>query len=151
MWKVSFPTLARRITNETYRWVSDARFHPSGSKVIATKWFTSSRSLGAGEGWEYAIPNSLDDIGPGSGKRLISKTLPLGWGPGNYEDQQIGPEQFVWHGSDSLIYSKNVGDANGRYTYSKGPSLVISHELPCENIPLEQMLILGYMLSLRRT
>ena len=28
---------AQRITNETFRWFSEARFHPSGTKVIATK------------------------------------------------------------------------------------------------------------------
>lgn len=26
---------AHRVTNETYRWVSDARFHPDGDKVCA--------------------------------------------------------------------------------------------------------------------
>lgn len=112
--------LAQRVTNETYRWVSDARFHPSGSKIIATKWYTSSRSLGAGEGWEYDLPRSLHQkISKGSGTRLVGRSLPPGWGPDNYGDQQIGPEQFIWKGSDSLIYSKNVKDTNGQYTYSK--------------------------------
>lgn len=111
---------AHRVTNETYRWVSDARFHPSGKKVIATKWYTSGRSLGAGEGWEYEVPNSFDEkIGVGSGKRVVSRTLPFGWGPESYEDQQIGPEQFIWRGEDSVIYAKNVVD-DGAYTYSKG-------------------------------
>ncbi|CAL1703396.1 unnamed protein product [Somion occarium] len=111
---------AQRITNETYRWVSDARFHPSGTKLIATKWYTSSRSLGAGEGWEYPIPTSMDEvIEVGSGKRLVGRTLPAGWGPDRYGDQQVGSEQFIWHGNDTLIYSKNVKDTNGYYTYSK--------------------------------
>lgn len=112
---------AHRVTNETYRWVSDARFHPSGKKVIATKWYTSGRSLGAGEGWEYDIPDSFDAmIEAGSGKRLVGRTLPAGWDPERYGDQQIGPEQFIWYGSDSLIYSKNVVDTDGEWTYSKG-------------------------------
>ena len=111
--------IARRVTNETYRWVSDARFHPSGKKVIATKWYTSWRSLGAGEGWEYEIPDLFNaKIEPGSGKRVVARTLPAGWGPGDYGDQQIGPEQLLWRGEDSLIYSKNVAD-NGVFTYSK--------------------------------
>ncbi|CCM03690.1 uncharacterized protein FIBRA_05835 [Fibroporia radiculosa] len=113
---------AQRVTNETYRWVSDARFHPSGSSVIATKWYTSSRSLGAGEGWEYKVP-SVESAGthikPGDGQRLVARTLPTGWGPEQYGDQQIGPEQFVWHGQDTLIYSKNVGDRDGAFSYSK--------------------------------
>ncbi|KAF8881952.1 hypothetical protein CPB84DRAFT_1851423 [Gymnopilus junonius] len=116
---------AQRITNETYRWVSDARFHPSGSKVIATKWYTSERSLGAGEGWEYQVP-SVDElrlgkskqIQPGSGTRLVSRTLPLGWTSEDYGDQQIGPEQLIWHGRDSIIFSKNVIDSS-TFTYSK--------------------------------
>ncbi|KAI0637449.1 hypothetical protein C8Q77DRAFT_1155282 [Trametes polyzona] len=112
---------AQRVTNETYRWVSDARFHPSGKKVIATKWYTSSRSLGAGEGWEYPVPSvskKSQSIKAGSGKRLVGRTLPPGWGPERYEDQQIGPEQFIWNGNDTLIYAKNTVD-DGAWTYSK--------------------------------
>lgn len=115
--------LAQRVTNETYRWVSDARFHPSGSSVIATKWYTSSRSLGAGEGWKYSVPklgSSSVDINAGDGERLVGRTLPQGWGPERYGDQQIGPEQFVWNGDDTVIYSKNVRDTNGAFSYSKG-------------------------------
>ena len=108
------------MTNETYRWVSDARFHPSGKKLIATKWYTSGRSLGAGEGWEFEIPGPKDTVKVGSGKRLVGRTLPAGWAPSQYGDQQIGPEQFLWLGEDTLIYSKNVKDTNGQYTYSKG-------------------------------
>ncbi|KAH7928201.1 hypothetical protein BV22DRAFT_1005502 [Leucogyrophana mollusca] len=115
---------AQRVTNETHNWVSDARFHPSGSKVIATKWYFSTRSIGAGEGWEYAVP----DLGEGiqkhqvkenSGTRVISKTLPLGWTKGDYIEQQIGHEQFLWAGGDKLIFAKNVRDTDGSYTYSK--------------------------------
>jgi hypothetical protein len=116
------PFEALRVTNETYRWVSDPRFHPSGSKVVATKWYTSERSLGAGEGWEYMIPNSDVDnntVEVGSGARLVGRTLPAGWSPEQYGDQQIGPEQFVWKGDDALIYSKNVAE-DGTFHYSKG-------------------------------
>ncbi|KAF9555565.1 hypothetical protein CPC08DRAFT_820988 [Agrocybe pediades] len=113
---------AQRITNETYRFVSDARFHPSGTTVVATKWYTSSRSLGAGEGWQYDVPSvgssKKHSIEAGSGKRLVGRTLPLGWTTENYEDQQIGPEQFIWKGNDSVIFSKNVVDSS-QFTYSK--------------------------------
>ncbi|OSD02024.1 hypothetical protein PYCCODRAFT_1435709 [Trametes coccinea BRFM310] len=111
---------AQRVTNETYRWVSDARFHPSGTKVVATKWYTSARSLGAGEAWEYDIPDvSMTAIKAGSGKRLVGRTLPVGWPPAYYGEQQVGPEQFIWWGNDTLIFSKNVIDTNGAWTYSK--------------------------------
>ena len=121
--------IAQRVTNETYRWVSDARFHPSGSKVVATKWYTTSRSLGAGEGWEYPVP-SLEDlrsankrkVSSGSGRRVLSRSLPSGWAAEEYGEQQIGPEQILYHGSDSVIFSQNVIDDN-EFTYSKGISL----------------------------
>ncbi|KII89304.1 hypothetical protein PLICRDRAFT_109538 [Plicaturopsis crispa FD-325 SS-3] len=123
---------ARRVTNETYRWVSDARFHPSEDKVIATKWYTSSRSLGAGEGWEYSIPSVDTVIEPGSGKRLLGRSLPAGWTAAQYGDQQIGPEQFIWSGNDTLIYSKNVADASA-FSYSKdvhaGIYAIFSHNV----------------------
>ncbi|KAH9926124.1 uncharacterized protein B0H18DRAFT_1085078 [Fomitopsis serialis] len=99
---------AQRVTNETFRWVSDARFHPSGN------------NLGAGEGWEYDVPSigKSGSIDAGDGKRLVGRTLPLGWTPEQYGDQQIGPEQFIWRGNDTLIYSKNVAE-DGAFSYSK--------------------------------
>ncbi|KAJ6500727.1 hypothetical protein C8R45DRAFT_1210456 [Mycena sanguinolenta] len=110
----------QRVTNETYRWLSEPRFHPSGSHIIATKWYTSGRSLGAGEGWQYTVPELGDNktIAVGSGARVVGRTLPPGWSNEQYEDQQIGPEQFIWRGEDSVIFSKNVRDQY-EYSYSK--------------------------------
>jgi hypothetical protein len=104
--------------------------------VIATKWYTSSRSLGAGEGWEYFVPSEPRNIQPGSGKRLIGRTLPFGWNPENYGDQQIGPEQFIWRGQDSVIFAKNIVDESaGTFMYSKGAYLaVFSASLPFTDI-----------------
>ncbi|KAF8216523.1 hypothetical protein K438DRAFT_1797365 [Mycena galopus ATCC 62051] len=112
---------AQRVTNETYRWLSEPRFHPSNEhRIIATKWYTSSRSLGAGEGWEYVVPKLGDNttITVGSGTRVVGRTLPRGWKNEQYEDQQIGPEQFIWRGEDSVVFSKNTIDEY-EYTYSK--------------------------------
>ncbi|KXN82625.1 hypothetical protein AN958_02476 [Leucoagaricus sp. SymC.cos] len=109
---------AYRVTNETYRWVSDARFHPSGSSVIATKWYTSSRSLGAGEGWQYEVPSQAKPISVGSGSRILGRSLPRGWTVDEYGNQQIGPEQFIWLGEDAIIFAKNVKDSN-TFEYSK--------------------------------
>ncbi|TRM63712.1 hypothetical protein BD626DRAFT_569086 [Schizophyllum amplum] len=110
---------AQRVTNETYRWISDARFHPSGEKVIATKWFTGSRSIPAGEGWEFDVPElgSHPSIPAKSGTRRVGRDLPPGWSKDDYGEQQIGPEQFIWRGNDTLIYSKNVVDS-GTFQYS---------------------------------
>ena len=61
-----------------------------------------------------------DLIKSGSGKLLVGRTLPLGWGVESYEHQQVGPEQFIWSGNDTVIYSKNVGDTDGSWQYNKG-------------------------------
>ncbi|KAF9239695.1 hypothetical protein BU15DRAFT_87992 [Melanogaster broomeanus] len=114
---------ALRVTNETYHWVSDARWHPSGTKVIATKWYVSERSIGAGEGWEYGIPSLNAATQPlveeNAGKRLVSRVLPLGWTKADYADQQIGHEQFSWSADDAIVYSRNVRDDEGTFQYSK--------------------------------
>lgn len=61
-------------------------------------------------------------IDAGSGKRLIERTVPGGWSEGQYGDQQIGPEQLVWRGEDSIIFAKNVIDeGKGAFSYNKGP------------------------------
>ncbi|KAG6836930.1 hypothetical protein H0H93_001092 [Arthromyces matolae] len=116
---------AQRVTNETYRWVTDGRFHPSGDKVVATKWYTSGRSLGAGEGWEYPVPSVSDieegkrvDIAAGDGRRITARALPAGWSSEEYGDQQIGPEQHIWYNDHAVIYSKNVKDSS-TFSYSK--------------------------------
>ena len=72
------------------------------------------------KGWEYDLPNVKEtQIGIGSGKRLVGRSLPFGWDVEEYGEQQIGPEQFVWAGEDSLIYSKNMQDVDGTFQYSK--------------------------------
>ncbi|KIJ44168.1 hypothetical protein M422DRAFT_67773 [Sphaerobolus stellatus SS14] len=110
---------AWRVTNETYRTVSEPRFHPDGQSIIAVKWYTSSRSLGAGEGWQYDIRTPEDRISVGSGKRIVERVLPSGWTKEQYGDQQIGSEQFIWRGTDSLIYSKRIEqEGSGVFSYS---------------------------------
>jgi hypothetical protein len=104
--------------------------------VVATKWYTSGRSLGAGEGWSYDVPifsKGEKTVPSGSGKRLIGRTLPPGWSAEQYGDQQVGPEQFIWHGNDTIIYAKNIID-DGEYQYSKGrPSFLKLGALPCSD------------------
>lgn len=123
-----------RVTNETYNWVSDARWHPSGTKIIATKWYFSSRSLGAGEGWEYEVPTLHDlkqrRVEVNSGRRLVSKVLPLGWTKSDYVEQQIGHEQFSWLGNDTLVYSGNAQDIEGSFEYSKGIIYILTLHCP---------------------
>lgn len=114
---------ARMVTNETYRYLSSPRFHPSKSSLLASKWYTATVTIGAPEIWEYPVQSrpspsaSAPDIGSqpfipvGSGKRLVSRNLPRGFDrPKDYEESQVGPEQPIWYTSDSLIYARNVRD-----------------------------------------
>lgn len=123
---------AHRVTNETYRFVTDARFHPSGNTVIACKWYTSSRTIPAGEGWQYDVPDvsnlsqsdGLKRIRVGDGKRVISRNLATGWSPAQYPDQQIGSEQFIWRSTDTIIYSKKSSqELSGIFEYSNGEKI----------------------------
>ncbi|KIY66625.1 composite domain of metallo-dependent hydrolase [Cylindrobasidium torrendii FP15055 ss-10] len=95
---------ARRITNETWRWLSAPSWHPTGSRIIASKWYQGRVTLAASEGWEY------DASTLSAGQKLLGRTLPVGKTVENYGDMQIGPEQFIWRTEETLIYSKNVAD-----------------------------------------
>ncbi|EJD43843.1 hypothetical protein AURDEDRAFT_145360 [Auricularia subglabra TFB-10046 SS5] len=114
---------AVRVTNETYRYVSDARWHPSGDRVIASKWYTGRITLAGGEGWEYPIPPASQweswRVERGAGRRLVERNLPAGWPAEDYNLNPIGPEQFIWAGDDALIYAMNTADDQGVYHDSK--------------------------------
>ncbi|KAF5373144.1 hypothetical protein D9758_001532 [Tetrapyrgos nigripes] len=106
---------AQRVTNETFRYLSNPRFHPSGTKVIASKWYTGRITIAASEGWQYTLPDLSADqipqsISVGSGELVLGRTLPLDKTVEDYADQQIGPEQFIWFGEDSIIFAKNAAD-----------------------------------------
>ncbi|KAF5379903.1 hypothetical protein D9757_007185 [Collybiopsis confluens] len=119
---------AQRVTNETYRYVSNPRFHPSGNRIITSKWYTARVTIAASEGWEYPLPDlsaeqQPNSISSGSGRRVLGRTLPRGMIPSHYEEyanQQIGPEQFIWAGDDRLIFAKNVID---EYVTSDGKDI----------------------------
>ena len=69
----------------------------------------------------YDVPNASTALEAGSGQRVVGRTLPFGWKPDAYGEQQIGPEQFIWWGQDRVIYAKNVRDEpRGRFEYGKG-------------------------------
>ena len=99
--------------------------------MIASKWYTSARSIPAGEGWQYDVPNVSDiyqssqtskhAIHAGDGKRIIARSLAVGWSSEQYGDQQIGNEQFIWRDKDTVIYSKKVyQERSGIFEYSGG-------------------------------
>lgn len=49
---------ARPITKETYRLLNNAVWMPDGKSIVARKHYTSTRSIGAGEMWQYHLSNS---------------------------------------------------------------------------------------------
>lgn len=106
---------AFHVTNETYRYLGDPRWHPSGDRVIATKYYTGQITVAAGEGWEYPVPHQEERVTVGAGKRVVERKLPLGWPPSMYNLNHIGPVQFLWAGEDKLIYSLNVANTDGLY------------------------------------
>ncbi|KZV99128.1 composite domain of metallo-dependent hydrolase [Exidia glandulosa HHB12029] len=110
---------AHRVTNETYRFITHPRWHPSGDSVAVSKWFFGTRSIAGPEAWQVPVPSKPTTLKPGVGKRLLSKDLPIGWSAEQYGEQQVGPEQAIWAGNNSLIYAKNVIDRNGVFQYSK--------------------------------
>jgi imidazolonepropionase-like amidohydrolase/Tol biopolymer transport system component len=56
----------RPITTEKFRSLTNPRWHPNGSGIVARKHFTGSRSLGSGEMWFYHLDG-------GSGVQLTTK------------------------------------------------------------------------------
>lgn len=115
---------AVRVTNETYRYITDARWHPAGDRVVATKWYTGRITIGGGEGWEYPLPSLSTPQSPGSvkvasGRRLVERNLPPAWPVEDYNLNPVGPEQFIWAGDDALIYSMNTADDQGVYNDNK--------------------------------
>lgn len=61
----------------------------------------------------------MTQIKTGDGQRIVGRTLPAGWSPRDYGEQQVGPEMFIWAGEDVLIYSKNIIDDEGVFNYDK--------------------------------
>lgn len=64
----------RAVTNETFRLLNSPAWSPDGQFIVARKHFTASRSLGAGEVWQYHVsggngvmlterPNDQKDLG----------------------------------------------------------------------------------------
>ncbi|KAH7094192.1 hypothetical protein BKA62DRAFT_644774 [Auriculariales sp. MPI-PUGE-AT-0066] len=113
---------AYQITNETFRYLSDPRWHPSGKRIIATKWYTGRITIAGGEGWEYAVPLPPDahrQVPIGTGSRLVERNLPNGWPASEYNTNPIGPEMLIWDGASAVIYALNTANDDGVYRDSK--------------------------------
>jgi imidazolonepropionase-like amidohydrolase/Tol biopolymer transport system component len=95
---------AKQITKESFRLLNNATWMPNGNFLIARKHFTSGRSLGAGEMWQYHITG-------GSGIQLTKRK----------NDQQDVNEPVVSPDGKYLYYSEDVAPG-GAFEYNRDPN-----------------------------
>ncbi len=95
---------AKQVTKEDFRLLNNATWTPDGQFLIARKHFTSQRSLGAGELWQYHITG-------GSGLQLTKRK----------NDQQDVNEPSVSPDGKYLYYSEDMYPG-GFFQYNKDPN-----------------------------
>ncbi|WP_271424657.1 amidohydrolase family protein [Aequorivita sinensis] len=95
---------AKQVTKEDFRLLNNAVWSADGNYLIARKHFTSGRSLGAGEMWQYHKTG-------GSGIQLTKRK----------NDQQDVNEPFVSSDGKYLYYSEDMYPG-GYFQYNKDPN-----------------------------
>ncbi|UJH67742.1 amidohydrolase family protein [Allomuricauda sp. SCSIO 65647] len=95
---------AKQVTKEDFRLLNNAYWTPDGNYLVARKHFTSQRSLGAGELWQYHISG-------GSGLQVTKRK----------NDQQDVNEPCVSPNGKYLYYSEDVYPG-GFFQYNKDPN-----------------------------
>ncbi|WP_299313638.1 amidohydrolase family protein [uncultured Aquimarina sp.] len=95
---------AKQITKEKFRLLNNAAWMPDSNYLIARKHFTSQRSLGAGEMWQYHITG-------GSGIQLTKRK----------NDQQDVNEPSISPDGKYLYYSEDMYPG-GFFQYNKDPN-----------------------------
>lgn len=82
-----------QVTDESFRLLNNATWHPSGDFIAARKHFTTSRSAGVGEIWLYSTKG-------GSGVQLVER-------PSEAHQKELGEPMFSPDGK-GLYYSQNI-------------------------------------------
>lgn len=95
---------AKQITKEDFRLLNNAVWTPDGNYLIARKHFTSQRSLGAGEMWQYHITG-------GSGLQLTERK----------NDQQDVNEPSISADGKYMYYCEDMYPG-GNFQYNKDPN-----------------------------
>ncbi len=95
---------AKQLTKESFRLLNNAVWAADGNSIIARKHFTSQRSLGAGEMWQYHITG-------GSGLKLTKRK----------NDQQDVNEPSASLDGKYLYYSEDMYPG-GYFQYNKDPN-----------------------------
>ncbi|WP_339716880.1 amidohydrolase family protein [Cyclobacterium amurskyense] len=94
----------KQITKESFRLLNNAEWMPDGNFLIARKHFSSGRSLGAGEMWQYHITG-------GDGLQLTKRK----------NDQQDVNEPSVSPDGKYLYYSEDMSPG-GSFQYNRDPN-----------------------------
>ncbi|MFD2586967.1 amidohydrolase family protein [Croceitalea marina] len=95
---------AKQVTKESFRLLNNAYWTPDGNYLIGRKHFTSQRSLGAGELWQYHITG-------GSGLQITKRK----------NDQQNLGEPCVSPDGKYVYYSEDVYPG-GYFQYNMDPN-----------------------------
>ena len=95
---------AKQVTKEKFRLLNNAVWLPDGNYLVARKHFTSKRSLGAGEMWQYHISG-------GTGLQITKRK----------NDQQDVNEPFISGDGKYLYYSEDMYPG-GSFRYNKNPN-----------------------------
>jgi len=95
---------AKQVTKEKFRLLNNAVWMPDGDYLVARKHFTSGRSLGAGEMWQFHRSG-------GTGLQLTKRK----------NDQQDVNEPFVSRDGKYLYYSEDMYPG-GFFQYNKNPN-----------------------------
>ena len=95
---------AKSITKEKYRLLNNAVWTPDGKSLVARKHFTSTRSVGAGEMWQYPLSGS-------AGLQLTTRK----------NDQQDVNDPSISPDGKYLYYAEDMYPG-GYFQYNKDPN-----------------------------
>ena len=116
MWRLNLTSNeATPLTEEPYRFVSSAQWHPDGSGFVGVKWHTTTRSIPAGEIWTFTLNPDGAQLPVISSERLVGRSS---------ASAQVGPEEPAYSPDGrSVYYSQNTADAaSATYAYNKDPN-----------------------------
>ncbi|CAL2108698.1 TolB protein [Tenacibaculum sp. 190524A02b] len=114
---------AKSLTKEKYRLLNNAVWTPDGKSIIARKHFTSTRSVGAGEMWQYHLSNS-------GGVQLTKRK----------NDQQDVNDPSISPDGKYLYYAEDMYPG-GYFQYNKDPNkqIYVIKQYNLENGKTEQV------------
>ena len=116
VWRLDLATgAATPLTEEPYRFVSSAQWHPRGQSFVGVKWHTTTRSIPAGEIWTFTLDPAGANLPVVASERLVGRSSSAA---------QVGPEEPAFSSDGaSVYYSQNTADAaSATFAYNKDPN-----------------------------